>query len=118
MVDLHPSIVIKFETHEVQPHFSYHVALLIHMECMKNTIKCTMTDEGIAGFVMSLACWKGLGSPTLSISRTMLTNFDGIYFWPHGILPSLEVQLGRNSVSIKVEVVDAPLDYNLLLGRN
>ena len=48
----------------------------------------------------------------------MLTAFDGRSFWPHGILPSLEVQLGGKTIVIEVEVVDAPLNYNLLLGRN
>ena len=47
----------------------------------------------------------------------MLTAFDGRSCWSHGILPSLEVQLGGKNVSIEVEVVDAPLDYKLLLGR-
>ena len=47
----------------------------------------------------------------------MLTTFDGRYFWLHGILPSIKVQLGGKTMSIKVEVVDAPLDYNLLLGQ-
>ena len=31
---------------------------------------------------------------------------------------SLAVELGVKTISIQVEVVDAPLDYNLLLGRN
>ena len=48
----------------------------------------------------------------------MLTAFDGRYFRPHGILPSLKVRLGGKTVAIEVEVVDVPLDYNLLLGRN
>ena len=48
----------------------------------------------------------------------MLTAFDGRSFKPHGILPSLKVCLGGKTVAIEVEVVDAPLDYNLLLGRN
>ena len=67
---------------------------------------------------MHLACWKGLGSPMLSKYGTMLTTFNGIYFQPHGILPSLEVQFGGKTVAIEVKVVDAPLDYNILLGRN
>jgi hypothetical protein len=33
-------------------------------------------------------------------------------------LQSLVVQLGGKTVSVDVEVVDAPLDYNLLLGRS
>ena len=75
-----------------------------------------MIDEGTAASVMSLACWNGLGSLELSKSATMLTAFDGISFRPHGILPYLKVHLGGNTVAIEVEVVDAPLDYNLLLG--
>ena len=113
VVHSHLSTVIKFETHEFQPHFPYHVALLVHVECMNNTIKQTMIDEGVVASMMSLTYWKGLGSPTFSVSVTMLTAFNGRSFQPHGILPSLEVQLGGKTVSIEVEVVDAPLDYNL-----
>ena len=94
------------------------MSLFIHVECLNHTIKCTVIDEGATAFVMSLACWKGLCSPTLSKYVNMLIVFDGISFRPHGILSSLEVQLGGNTVAIEVEVVDVPLDYNLLLGRN
>jgi hypothetical protein len=48
----------------------------------------------------------------------MLTAFDGHSFHPHGILPAFPVQLGGKTVEVEVEVVDVPLDYNLLLGRN
>ena len=67
---------------------------------------------------MSLTCWKALGSPKLVPSNTLLTAFDGSYFHPHGILPDFEIKLVGKAVSIEVEVIDAPLDYNLLLGRN
>ena len=59
-----------------------------------------------------------MGSPDLSKFSTMLTDFDGRLFRPHGILPSLKVDLGEKTVAIEVEVVDVPLDYNILLGRN
>ena len=64
------------------------------------TIKCTMIDEGVAASMMSLSCWKGLGSVELSQSTNMLTAFDGILFRPHGILPSLKVRLGGKTVAI------------------
>jgi hypothetical protein len=67
---------------------------------------------------MSLTHWKAIGSPTLSQSLTMLTAFDGHSFSPHGILPTFPVHLGGKTVEVDVEVVDAPLDYNLLLGHN
>ena len=50
--------------------------------------------------------------------RHYVDSFDGRSFWPHGIIPSLKVRLGGKIVTIEVEVVDAPLDYNILLGRN
>ena len=112
------SSMIKFETAGLQPHFPYYVSLLVHVECLNMTVKRTVIDEGAATYVMSLSCWKGLGSPELSKLVTMLTAFDGRYFRPHGILRSLKVCLGGKTVAIEVEVVDAPLDYNLLLGRN
>ena len=110
--------MIKFENHGIHPCFPYYMSILIHVECLNNTIMNIVIDEGDAASVMSLACWKGLGSPTLSKSVNILTAFDGRLFLPHGILPSLEVHLGGKTVAIEVEVVDAPLDYNILLGRN
>jgi hypothetical protein len=77
-----------------------------------------MVDEGAPMCVMSLVCWKSLGFLTLSKSSNMLTAFDGHSFHPHGILPAFLVQLGGKMVEVEVEVVDAPLDYNLLLGLN
>jgi hypothetical protein len=40
---------------------------------------------------MSLACWKGLKSPTLNKSPMMLRAFDGRGFHPHGLLQSLAI---------------------------
>ena len=51
-------------------------------------------------------------------SNTLLTAFDGRSFRPHGILPAFEIKLAGKVVSIEVEVIDAPLGYNLILGRN
>ena len=79
---------------------------------------CTVIDEGASTSMMSLSCWKGLGSPTFSQSANMLMYFNGRSFWMHGILPSLKVQLGRKTVSIEIEVAVEPLDNNLLLGCN
>ena len=99
------SSVIKFETAGLHPHFPYYVSLLIHVECLNMTVKCTVIDEGTAASVMSLSCWKGLGSPEFSKSTTMLTMLDGRSFQLHGILPSLKVRLGGKTIVIEVEVV-------------
>jgi hypothetical protein len=109
---------INFDVTDVKPRFPYHVEFQIHMGYSKYTIKHTVIDEGVVTCVMSLIYWKALDSPTLSRSPTMLTDFDGHSFHPHGILPAFPVQLGGKTVEVDVEVVDAPLNYNLLLGCN
>ena len=68
--------------------------------------------------VLSLSCWKAIGSPEFVTSPTTLKAFDGRGFYPHGLISALAIELGGKNVSIQVEVADAPLDYNLLLGRN
>jgi hypothetical protein len=62
-----------------------------------------------------MSCWKALGSPKLDTFATLLKTFNEHMFQPHGILIALPIELGGKTVSIVVEVVDAPLEYNLLL---
>ena len=76
-----------------------------------------MVYQGASTCVISMCCLKYLGSPELVPSNTLLTAFDGRSFRPHGILPDFEIKLVGKEVSVEVEVIDAPLDYNLLLGR-
>ena len=45
-----------------------------------------------------------------------LKAFDGRTYKPCGIINNLQVELGGKIVSIDVEVVDRPLEYNILLG--
>jgi hypothetical protein len=85
------SKLIKFGVIDVKPRLPYHVAFQIHVYFSKYTIKHAVVDEGVATCVMSLVCWKAIGSPTLSKSSNMLTSFDGHSFYPHGILPSFLV---------------------------
>ena len=89
--DDNSSTMIKFETMGVQPCLAYYVSLLIHVECLNNIIKSTVIDEGATASVMSLSCWKGLGSPILSKYTNMLNALGGRSFPLHGIIPSLEV---------------------------
>ena len=65
---------------------------------------------------MSLYCWKAIGSPIITSSPTTLKAFDGRGFQPYGILPTLSIDSGGKTISMYVEVVDAPLYY--LLDRN
>ena len=44
--------------------------------------------------------------------------FNGSGFKPYGVLPSFPIMLEGKKVQVEVEVFDAPLDYNLLLGHS
>ena len=112
------SLMVKFHLFDVKIRLPYHVALSIDVVHGGKTIGRAVVDEGASTCVMSLTCWKALGSPELVPSNTLLTAFDGRSFCPHGILPTFEIKLAGKAVSIEVEVIDAPLDYNLLMGRN
>jgi hypothetical protein len=113
---------IMLDTTDFKPHLPYHVVFHIvvahPMKTFTWNIFRTVVNKGASTCVMVLACWKAIGHPALSPSPTLLTAFDGRSFCPHGIVPSFPMQLGGKTMCVEVEVVDAPLDYNLLLGRS
>ena len=75
-------------------------------------------DEGASTCVMSSACWKAIGSSALSSSPNSLEAFDGQESKPLGVLESFPITLQGKTVYVKVEVVDAKLNYNIFLGRS
>ena len=67
---------------------------------------------------MSMSCWKAIRLPSVVPSLTLLTKFDGHSHRLYRIIPAFPICVGGKVVNIEVEVIDANLDYNLLLGRN
>ena len=112
------SNLIHFNVKNYKSRLPHKLYFQIIMKVVEKKVFRTVLDEGASTLVLSLSCWKAVGSPELVTSPTTLKAFDGQGFQPHGLIPSLSVELGGKVVSIQVEVVDAPLDYNLLLGRN
>jgi hypothetical protein len=78
----------------------------------------TIIDEDASTCVMSITCWKAIDSPPLTKSHNTLKAFNGSGFKSYGVLPSLPITLEGKMVNVEVEVFDAPLDYNLLLGHS
>ena len=70
-------------------HFPYDVVILVYVERLNNTIKCTVVNEGATTYVMYMDRWKGLFSCVLSKLMTMLIVFDVHSFQQHVIIPSL-----------------------------
>ena len=78
----------------------------------------TIIDEGASVSILSSTAWKALGSPSLLPEMRNLTGFDKGTSRPLGILPNVPITLRRKTVHMNVMVVQGPLDYNLLLGRD
>lgn len=84
----------------------------------KTNIFQTVVDEGYSTCVMSISCWKTIGSTQDFPSPTLLTTFDSHSHRQHGIIPTFPICVGGKVVNIEVEIVDTNLDYNFLSGRN
>jgi hypothetical protein len=71
---------IMLDTIDLKPRLSYHVAFQIVVahptKIFTRNIFRTVVDEGASTYVMSLACWKAIGHPSLSPSPTLLTAFN------------------------------------------
>jgi hypothetical protein len=55
---------------------------------------------------------------SLTESHNTLKAFNGYGFKPYDVLPSFPITLEGKTINVEVEVFDAPLDYNLLLGHS
>jgi hypothetical protein len=75
---------IMLDTTDLKPCLPYHVTFQIVVahptKTFTRNILRTVVDEGTSTCIMSLACWKAIGQPTLSPSPTLLTTFDDLFF--------------------------------------
>jgi len=76
----------------------------------------TVIDERTSTHIILVSCWKAIGSPCLNQSPNTLKAFDGGGSCPYGILMNLFITLEGNTTELEVQVVDANLNYNILLG--
>ena len=112
------SNMITFKLDDFKTRLSHQLDFLLATKIVGKPIHRTVLDEGASTSVMSLSCWRDIGSLEINHFPTTLKAFDGHDFQPYGLLPTIHVELGGKLVSIHIEVIDTPLDYNLLLGRN
>jgi hypothetical protein len=110
--------LIVFDLEDHVPRSPRQLAFQIQVVVSDKKICRTVIDEGASTCVMSLACWKAIGSPSFNESQNTLKAFNGSGFKPYGVLPSLPITLEGKTVQVEVEVFDTPLDYNLLLGHS
>jgi hypothetical protein len=110
--------LIIFDLEDHIPRLPPPLAFQIQVIVSDKNICRIVVDEGASMCVMSITYWKDINSPPLTESHNTLNAFNGSGFKPYGVLPSLPITLEGKMVQVEVEVFDAPLDYNLLLGRS
>jgi hypothetical protein len=107
-----------FDLEDHIPRLPPHLAFQIQVVVENKNICRTIIHEGASTCIICVTYWKSIGSPPLTESHNTLKAFNGSCFKPYGVLPLLPITLEGKMVNVEVEVFDAPLDYNLLLGRS
>jgi hypothetical protein len=62
--------------------------------------------------------WHKIGSPELISSAITLRAYDGRPSSTKRLFQNVLIKLGGKTILIDIEVINAPLDYNILFGRS
>ena len=94
------------------------VPFQIAVRVATKSILCTIVDEGASISILSSTAWKAIGSPPLVPATDQILAFNRRPTIPLGIIPQLPITLEGKTVCIDFILVQGPLDFNLLLGRD
>jgi hypothetical protein len=100
------------------PHLLSHIPFHITVQVCDRDIPQTLIDEGESISIFSSFSWQDLGFPQLAPVTQNLLSFNKRTSQPLGNLPRFRVNLGGKTVFIDVMVVQDPLDFSLILGRD
>lgn len=92
------------------------VAFQIPISVQDINIHHCIVDDGASTCIMSKSVWKKLGSPKLKPYDIIHRAYNEIPSTPVGLYPSKPVKFAGKIVLIYIKVLDAQLDYNILLG--
>jgi hypothetical protein len=113
------NLVVSFDWNQLgRPRLPASIPFRIIVQIYRMIMAGTIIDEGASVSILSSVAWKALGSPALLPELRNLSGFDKGTSRPLGILPNVPVTLKGKTVNMNVLVVQGPLDYNLLLGRD
>jgi hypothetical protein len=100
------------------PHLPSHIPFQITIQVCGQDVPQMMIDEGSSVSILSSIAWQYLGYPPLAPVTQNLLSFNRRTNQPLGTLPQFPITLGGKIVFIDVMVVQDPLDFSLLLGRD
>ena len=86
--------LIHFNVENYKSRLQHKLAFQVIMKVVGKKFFRTILDEGASTSMLSLSCWKSLGSLDLITSPTTLKAFEGWGFKPHGLISALVVELG------------------------
>ena len=75
--DLDNTNLIHFNVEKYKSRIPHKLTFKIIMKVVGKKVFRTVLDEGASTSVLSLSCWKDIGSPNLVTSPTTLKSFDG-----------------------------------------
>ena len=97
-MDLSDMNLIHFNIENLKPRLPHQLDFQVITRVVGKKVFSTVLDEGASNSVLSLSCWKSIGSPKLVKSPTTLKSFDAKGFQPYGLMPTLSVELGGKTV--------------------
>jgi hypothetical protein len=111
--------MVSFDWNDlVKPRLPSSAPFQIRVEVNSKNIYRCIVDEGASASILSSSVWKVLGSSELVYSSHELLAFDRRPSEYLGVLPQLPISLGGKIFRVNVIVVQGPLDFNMLLGRD
>jgi hypothetical protein len=102
----------------IGPRLPSHIPFQITVQVCGRDVPQTMIDEGVSISILSSLAWQALVCPHLASVMQNLISFNRRTCQPLGTLPQFLVTLGRKTVFIDVMVVQDPLYFSLLLGKD
>jgi hypothetical protein len=101
-----------------RPRLPSYTPFQITVQVCGQDVTKTLIDEGSSVSILSSIAWQTLGCPSLVPVTQNLLAFNRRTSQPLGTLPQFPITLGGKTVFIDVMVVQDPLDFSLLLGRD
>ena len=117
-IDPTDSQLMAFDLDQSEPRLPSTLAFQVSVSIRNFVVHRCIIDEGASTCVMPTSIWQKMGSPPLQQSSTALRAYDGRSAQPQVLLTNVPIQLAGKIVLINIEVINAQLDYNLLLGRS
>jgi hypothetical protein len=100
------------------PHLPSYMPFQITVQVCGRDVTKTLIDEGSSVSILSSIAWQTLGCPSLAPVTQNLLAFNRRTSQPLGTLPQFPITLGGKTIFVDVMVVQDPLDFSLLLGRD